>query len=187
MYFVTFRLADSIPQVRLKQWLAEKETWLRTHPEPLSETQRAEFWERFPARFHQWLDLGYGSCALREQHVKEFLEGVLRHFDKVRYRLGEHVIMPNHVHTVVTPLEHHDLSAILHSWKSFSATEINKRLGQKGALWQKESFDHIVRTPAQLERINQYVRENPLPPAKAKRHPCRFRSLRIFISAVPMK
>jgi REP element-mobilizing transposase RayT len=37
------------------------------------------------------------------------------------YALDESVVMPNHVHLLVTPLGEHRLSDILHSWKSFTA------------------------------------------------------------------
>ena len=69
--------------------------------------------------------------------------------------------MPNHVHVVLTLIDDHQLSQITHSWKSFTGKEINKRLGRKGMFWQKESFDHIVRSPESLERIEAYIRENP--------------------------
>ena len=53
------------------------------------------------------------------------------------------------------------LDKILHSWKAFSAKAANHLLGQKGTLWQKESFDHIVRSPESLERIVDYIQANP--------------------------
>ncbi len=121
---------------------------------------KREFYERFPARLQHWLDQGYGECVLEEQDCKKIVEGALRHFDGQRYDLDEFVIMPNHVHVLVTPKAGHELSKILHSWKSFTATEINKRIGKSGAFWQKESFDHIVRSPAQVERIRQYIKEH---------------------------
>ncbi len=68
----------------------------------------------------------------------------LAHFQATRYLLREWVIMPNHVHAVVTPLAGYELSDILHSWKSYSAHQINQQLGRTGQLWQKESFDHIL-------------------------------------------
>lgn len=161
-YFVTFRLGDSIPQSKLRQWKEEKELWLRRNPEPYTPEQVREYWELFPQRFHRWLDAGYGSCVLAHAGVVEFLLGVLRHFDGDRYELGAHVVMPNHVHAVVAPLPGFDLSKIIHTWKSYSANEINRLVGRQGALWQKESFDHIVRGPEQLERINVYIRDNPV-------------------------
>jgi len=160
-YFVTFRLADSIPQDKLRQWQEEKALWLKRNPAPHTPEQVREFWHLFPEQFHRWLDAGYGACVLGKRPVAEFLHGVLRHFDGQRYDLGAHVVMPNHVHAVVTPQPGFDLSGILHTWKSYSANRINAIVGRGGALWQKESFDHIVRSPEQLERINAYIRDNP--------------------------
>jgi REP element-mobilizing transposase RayT len=73
--------------------------------------------------------------------------------------------MPNHLHVLVTPTPPHELSDILHSWKRFSAREINKLVGREGAFWQAESFNHIVRSEAQFERFRRYIAENP---AKAR-------------------
>ncbi|MBW7863753.1 MAG: transposase [Candidatus Hydrogenedentes bacterium] len=161
LYFVTFRLADSIPQDKLGQWELEKNQWLKRNPAPHTPEQLWEFWNLFPGRFHRWLDAGHGACVLGSPAVKELLNGVLRHFDGERYGLGAHVVMPNHVHAVVSPLPGFKLSAILHGWKSYSANRINTLLGRAGTLWQKESFDHIVRGPDQLERINAYIWNNP--------------------------
>jgi REP element-mobilizing transposase RayT len=160
-YFVTFRLADSLPQVRLMQWMAERKKWLEAHPPPHTNEEKAEFWKLFPARFHRWLDAGHGSCALGDPATRSTMERTLLHFNQSRYRLTEYTVMPNHVHAIVTPLGDNLLSEILHSWKSFSATCINRMIGRSGSLWQKECFDHIVRSSEQLRRIRQYIRNNP--------------------------
>ena len=160
-YFVTFRTADSLPQEKLKQWQLEKERWLHDHPEPCDGKAKREFYEKFPERLQHWLDQGYGECVLKDQDCKKIVEEALRHFDGQRYDLDEFVVMPNHIHVLVTPKAGHELSEILHSWKSFTATEINKRMGRSGAFWQKESFDHIVRNPDQVEKIRQYIKEHP--------------------------
>ena len=170
-YFVTFRTADSLPKEKLDQWEAERVEWMRTHPEPHSDADRREYYERFPERLQHWLDQGYGACVLARPELKKIFEDALRHFDGDRYQLGEFVVMPNHVHALVTPLNEHELSSILHSWKSYTATAINKRLGQAGAFWQKESFDHIVRSPASLEKFAQYIRDNPKVAATSSRLP----------------
>jgi len=141
-YFVTFRTADSLPQEKLDQWLAERTEWLRSNPEPHSEAQRREYWKSFPARFQHWLDQDHGACVLKWPRLRRIVENALRHFDGERYRLDEFVVMPNHVHALVTLLGKHLLSSIVHSWKSFTATEINGQLNSTGAFWQKESFDH---------------------------------------------
>jgi REP element-mobilizing transposase RayT len=160
-YFVTFRLADSIPHSKLQLWAAEKDLWLKHNPPPHTVEQAQEFWRLFPGRFHRWLDAGHGACVLDAPAVRKLLYEVLRHFDGERYRLGAHVVMPNHVHAVVSPLNGFELSAILHAWKSYSSNKINALAGRRGALWQQESFDHIVRSSGQLERIETYIRANP--------------------------
>jgi len=123
-YFVTFRLADSIPQSKLRQWQEEKAAWLKRNPEPHTAEQVKEFWNLFPERFHRWLDAGHGACVLGEHHIAGLVEEVLRHFDGERHELGAHVVMPNHVHAVVSPLPGFELSGILHTWKSYSANRI---------------------------------------------------------------
>jgi len=160
-YFVTFQLADSMPQEKLKLWLAERDRWLLEHPEPHSEEERKEYYERFPKRFQDWLDAGYGSCVLAGETEKAFVEAALKHFDGDRYVLREFVVMPNHVHVLVSPLGDNRLSAIVKSWKTYSALQINRALGRSGSLWQKESFDHIVCNPEQMEKIRRYIEHNP--------------------------
>ncbi len=160
-YYVTFRTDDSIPQEKLRQWMAERDAWLRENPEPHCPEQKKEYWTLFPKRIHDWLDAGYGECLLKVVSIRQIVVDALLHFVGDRYLLREWVVMPNHVHVIVTPLGDHQLSDILHSWKSFTAKEINKRLGRKGAFWQKESFDHIIRSPESLERIGAYIAANP--------------------------
>jgi len=160
-YFVTFRLADSLPQKKLKQWTKEKEQWLSDHPEPHDEATRREYYQLFPDRLQNWLDAGHGSCQLADHEAKKLIETALKEFDGERYLLREFVVMPNHVHVLVSPLADNLLSDILHSWKSYTASELNRLSGSKGAVWQKESFDHIVRSPEQLARIRKYIQDNP--------------------------
>ncbi len=160
-YFVTFRTADSMPAERVEQWKAERAVWLKQHPEPHDAAVRREYHKLFHERWQNWLDESHGACHLANPEIKRLVENALRHFDGDRYRLDEFVVMPNHVHALITPLGEHALSEILQNWKSFTAHEINKRLNLAGAFWQKESFDHIVRSADQAERIRQYIRDNP--------------------------
>ena len=174
-YFVTFRLADSLPQEKLQQWREERAKWQADHPEPHDEATRREYYDLFPQRLQQWLDAGSGSCALAIPEVKQLVEGALHHFDGQRYRLHEFVVAPNHVHVLVSPSGEHTLSEILHSWKSFTAHEIlkveaaSRRLSDSlqsrpGSatlkVWQKESFDHIVRSPGSMEKFREYIRNH---------------------------
>ncbi|MEO6872950.1 MAG: class I tRNA ligase family protein [Chthoniobacterales bacterium] len=160
-YFVTFRLADAIPADKLVGLEEERERWLSAHSEPWSAQDKRDYYERFSVPVERWLDAGYGSCVLGEPAAARVVAEALKHFAGERYELGAWVVMPNHVHALVTPKPGHALSAILHSWKRFSAREINRSRGKEGQLWQHESYDHIVRDDASLGRITQYIERNP--------------------------
>ncbi len=161
-YFVTFRLADSVPKGKLIQWQIELREWLRQHPEPRTLEQEKEYTELFAERFHRWLDDGMGECWLRQPKISAIVEEALRFFDNQRYWLGHFVVMPNHVHVLVRPLGEYTLSQILHSWKSFTAKQINDAFGRGSKVWQDESFDSIVRDEAALEKFTTYIQENPV-------------------------
>ncbi len=93
------------------------------------------------------------------------------HWHERRYKLSAACVMPDHVHMIIQPgIESQDpdgnpvfysLSTILHTIKSFTAHEINKRCGSKGNLWEKESFDRYMRSDADLEEKFHYVLRNP--------------------------
>jgi putative transposase len=166
--FITFRLADSIPGEELDQWMSERNTWLEVHGlahawevDWLPDHQRQEFHERFTARFHAWLDSGEGECLLQQEECADSVASALRHFDGERYELESFVVMPNHVHVLVTPRKGEKLSGITHSWKSYTAHKINKHLGRQGTLWQKESYDHLVRHQEQFHHYRRYIHANP--------------------------
>ena len=86
----------------------------------------------------------------------------LWHFDGERYRLHAWCVMPNHVHVVVTPLAGRTLSSIVHSWKSFTATEANQHLGRRGSFWMQEYFDRAIRDEHHFRSAVEYVEHNPV-------------------------
>ena len=161
-YFVTFRLADALPRAVVEEIQHQRERWRRTHDlGNLSREELAEYHRLFSERYAQLLDAGGGSCVLREPANADIVRDALRHFAGRRYVLDEQVVMPNHVHVLVKPLPGHGLVKILHSWKSFTANQLNRRLGRDGQLWQHESYDHIVRGDHAMDAIRRYIRENP--------------------------
>ena len=163
MYFVTFRLADSLPQEKLKAFALERADWLEQHPEPRSLEEKVYYYERFPKRVQKWLDAGFGSGILADPRANRVVAEAIRYFDGERYVLDETVVASNHVHALVIPRPGHSLSGILHSWKGFTAKAILKlpiagRLSTAPTVWQKESWDHIVRSQTSLCRIREYIR-----------------------------
>ena len=159
--FVTFRLGDSLPQQKLRSLRAERLRWLREHPAPLSRVQRRHFAALLSAKIEAYLAAGYGACWLSRAEVAEIVERSLRHFDGQRYFLAPYVIMPNHVHLLVTPAPAVDPSEILHTWKSFTSHEINRLVRRRGRLWQEESYDHLIRSEEELRSYVAYIEANP--------------------------
>ena len=85
----------------------------------------------------------------------------IRGFAGVRYDLLAYVVMNDHVHTVVSPAATRTLASILHSWKSYSAYRLQRVHGRRGAVWQDESYDRIIRSEAELRQKLRYVLLNP--------------------------
>jgi putative transposase len=160
-YFVTFRLADSVPQSLLREWGDERAIWLRWHPEPWLAAEEHEYEERFMRRMQEWLDDGMGACDLRRPDVRGQVGSCLLHFDGKRYDLDAFVLMPNHLHAIIAPRDGYNLSTLLQGIKGVSANRCNKLLRSEGTFWMDESYDHIVRDAAELAAFRDYIAENP--------------------------
>ncbi|MCL0032890.1 Eco57I restriction-modification methylase domain-containing protein [Peptococcaceae bacterium] len=163
IYWVTFRLADSLPVEKLSIWKTERDIWLKKHPEPWSDKEWQEYNKRFSTQLEKWLDAGYGSCILALPDVREKLQECIMKFNEQRLRIHSAVIMPNHVHLLLEPLEGYSLSELLKGIKGASAREINKILGTTGRkIWMEESYDHIVRSEEQYFHFIRYIANNPI-------------------------
>ena len=110
----------------------------------------------------EWLDRGYGECLLAKPQAYEIVKVAFHLFDGKRYRMYSYVIMPNHVHLVFMPIAGRTVKEILHSWKSFTAHQINAALGREGKVWQDEYFDRYVRDTEHFGRVMRYVKHNDL-------------------------
>lgn len=91
----------------------------------------------------------------------------LRFFHLSRIHLSITVVMPDHVHAIVQPLEKHpgnwyELTSILKSIKGFSAKKINEHLSRKGQVWQRESYDRILRSEKEYLEKWKYIFDNPI-------------------------
>jgi len=166
--FLTFRLADSIPQNLLRDWEQQRTAWLAANPPPHSPIQSSEYRERFINPFEQMLDDGYGEQHLADPSVRSIVAGALGHFDHERYLLHAYVLMPSHVHVLATFALEHPLDKVVGSWKSFSARRINHLLQRKSPLWQTDFFDRIVRDFDHYENCLNYIARNPVKAKLAK-------------------
>jgi REP element-mobilizing transposase RayT len=160
-YFVTFRLNDSIPKVLMDKWTANRNRWMLNHPQPWDEETEMEYHRLFSAEMDLMLDAGHGECVLRKREHAEIVREELGKHDGVRYMLHAYAVMPNHAHLLFSVTEGVALDKVVGSWKRNSARRINESLGQRGALWQKDYFDRIIRSWEHILRVARYVRRNP--------------------------
>lgn len=172
--FVTFRLADSMPDSRRGEW----EHLLGI--ENLREKR---------AKLEEYLDRGMGSCQVRVPEIAQIAEDALLHFHNDRYELLAWCVMPNHVHVLVH-VWHWPLWKMIAAWKKFSGAKALAHLGaehrppdrqvgidrnspiRRSALqfWQREYWDTFMRNEAQEKKAISYIENNPV---KAKLCKCR--------------
>jgi REP element-mobilizing transposase RayT len=79
-----------------------------------------------------------------------------------RYYFHCAVVMPDHVHLILTPDQETLLKSIMQRIKSASSHLINRILSRRGSIWQRESFDHIIRSDESLAEKIEYVMNNPV-------------------------
>jgi len=110
----------------------------------------------------EYLDQGHGSSWLKDARVASMVQQALLHFDGSRYKLSAWVVMPNHLHLILTPNAEYQLSGILHSLKSYTAHEANRILGREGQFWQDDYFDRYIRDAKHFAAAVAYVESNPV-------------------------
>ncbi|MBI5635157.1 MAG: transposase [Nitrospirae bacterium] len=114
--------------------------------------------------------------------VQEHWEAIPEHFDNVE--TDEFVIMPNHIHGIVSlsnvgaqfiapfrkattenqgVINHAPtVGEIFRAFKARCAHAINQIRNTTGVpLWQRNFYEHIIRSEDELNRTRQYIRENP--------------------------
>ncbi|MEY2430153.1 MAG: putative methylase [Verrucomicrobiota bacterium] len=161
-YFITFRLADSLPQevlVEFKRQQMEKLRALRDN----RPAAREEIDREYQRQIERYLDRGAGECHLRRPEIAKMIAEALLHFHNQQYLLDEWVVMPNHVHLILWPMPNFTLSDILRSRKRLTGRQANLLLGRTGeSFWQHESYDHWIRNDLEKDRIRRYTRNNPV-------------------------
>ncbi len=170
--FVTFRLTGSIP-LAIQQELIEEteriEQLLQNIANLQVRAERAYLEKR--RMFGQWdhvLDTTKeGPHWLKNPQIAQIVSKSIRYRDEKVYDLDTFCIMSNHAHVLFTPLEkedgsYHAVSAIMQSLKRYTARKSNLILRREGQFWQYESYDHFVRNDKELQRIRQYILNNPV-------------------------
>ena len=144
---ITFRLHDSLPKDVLKQ--------LRVDSIKIPDSKRRILLDRI-------LDKGYGACYLKDHRIAKLVENAFKYFDGIRYRLIAWVIMSNHIHTLIKVYDRFPLEEIIHSWKSYTAHEINKTLKRQGPIWFPDYWDRYIRDEKHFLNAVEYIHNNPV-------------------------
>jgi putative transposase len=168
---ITFRTHDSIPREVILRWDREKHDWLERHGYDarrywsdvvplLPDQHRDAFQEHFQRTRNDFLDTCHGECVLRRPDLAKIVADSLLHFDGQRYRMGDFIVMPNHVHLLAAFGSEEAMTEQCDSWLHYTAFRINRRIGRKGKFWEQEPFDHLVRSVEQYEYLRKYIAEN---------------------------
>jgi menaquinone-specific isochorismate synthase len=164
IYFVTFRLADSLAHNVRRAFEFEKRDIVATAKQagrPLSATEEKRLEKLISKQIQTKLDSGVGACFLAQPAVADLVAETLKHFEASRYRMYAWCVMPNHVHALFRLLRDHSLAEVLQAWKSYSGKKANQLLGRSGEFWQHEYYDHLVRSEEEFYRIVNYIAANP--------------------------
>jgi len=182
VFFVTFRLKNSLPIEVIKSLKEEREhTKAILEGFPESEREGRNYLEerRYFGRWDSYLDKAeFGPRWLAQPEIAIIVKEALHYRHGKVFDLHAFCIMSNHVHVVFEPLsrsEWHsdqskadwqsalpDLPKIMQSLKRHTARQANIILDRQDAFWQDESYDHVIRDNEEYIRIVNYVLENPV-------------------------
>jgi putative DNA methylase len=104
-----------------------------------------------------------GAFYLRQPRIADMVLEAIQYNAKILGHYGLHafVVMPNHVHILVTP--NVALPKLTRSLKGITAKRANAMLAlTETPFWQEESYDHLVRHQSEFEDIRNYIEENPV-------------------------
>ncbi|MBK6793980.1 MAG: transposase [Anaerolineales bacterium] len=178
-YFITFRLAGSLPVEIWKnlkeEYEQEKRNLATRHSGAKLQEERYNLQKRHFARFDALLENDEGSPRwLAEPQFADIVQRELHTLSPEHYNLHSYCLMPNHCHLLINqqdiqepPLpidgKHYtSLSHVMRLLKGRTGYTCTKLLGRKGAFWQHESYDHVVRDDREFTRILDYIVNNPV-------------------------
>ena len=123
-------------------------------------------WEKYAVAFST-----YQRRPLSNEERDIVLQSICYGHERLQYELYTACVMPDHVHLLFEPQVKDEgdagesifwsLTEILHGIKSSTAHRINKSRGETGPVWDKESFDRLIRCQSDLEEKFSYICRNP--------------------------
>lgn len=177
-YFVTFRLAGSLPKNVILQLKESRDILKKDFYENVDYRLRnRRFDALFFKKYESLLDKqSTGPHWLKKKSIAAIVMEALHYRDRKEYDLYAYCIMSNHVHIVFKDLSPNQLNPItenenerafpvtkiMHSLKSYTALMANRELNRTGAFWHEESYDRMIRNDIELENTIRYTLNNPV-------------------------
>jgi len=149
--FITFRLADSLPQPVLERLKIQLEH------DKLSDDS-----EEYRQRIEDYLDEGKGECLLRNPEMAAIVEETILSEHGKSCDIKAWVVMPNHAHVLLRLNAGYELAGLMKRVKGISARKINIALGRTGSVWQKDYFDRYIRDADHFTKVFRYIENNPV-------------------------
>ena len=106
-------------------------------------------------------------CVLPPQARDIVMRCCLHDHEKTHW-LNSLTIMPEHVHLITTPYQQYSPAGIIGRIKSASAHQVNRCMGWRGRLWQREHFDRIMRSDNEVAETAEYIAQNAVRVGLAK-------------------
>lgn len=97
-----------------------------------------------------------------EAYVRLFLQTLYRHRREGRYRLHDFVIMPEHVHLLLTPAPDITIERAIQLIKGAYSHELGGIIGRNSEIWQRGFTDHRIRNPQDFAHHRNYIHQNPV-------------------------
>ena len=157
LYFVTFRLSDSLSKEDREILLKKKKDFELKNPKPWSIQTYKEYRKLISSQMDSLLDQGYGSCILKDPKVRDIFLKALYFYEDKKYNVQGFVVMPNHIHLLILGKDRNNIIKAIGNVKRFSTIKINELLNKKGKIWKKGCYDTIVRSEEHRIACCQYI------------------------------
>lgn len=162
--FVTWCLKGALPRPIIEMLRRERARLERQNclPGESPEMRKVRHGKILFAIAVKHLDLAAdGPAHLKDPAVAKTVEESILFGVPERYDLYAWCVMANHVHVLFQP--RWKFEKIMQGIKGFTAHEINAQQNASGRIfWQDESYDHWVRDDEELNRIIDYIEQNPV-------------------------
>ena len=90
------------------------------------------------------------------------LDVLKQHRAKGRFLLHEFVVMPDHLHLLLTPAPDISLEKAVQFIKGGFSFRVKKELGYRWEVWQQSFTEHRVKDAADYAHHRDYIRMNPV-------------------------